>query len=365
MKGPVVVLLGLVIVGAIGASSADARRPVMPAIFVLGDSTLDVGNNNHLPGKDVPRANEPFYGIDFPGGAQATGRFSNGYNIADFVARQLGFERSPLAYLVLKSRNYLIPSALKRGVSYASAGSGILDSTNAGKNIPLSKQVSYFASTKAEMEAVWGSHKVTKLLASSFFLLGFGSNDLFQSRPKSQADVAALYATLVSNYSAAITDLYGMGARKFGIISPGPVGCVPRVRLLNATGACNDGMNRLTVGLAAAFKSGLATTLSPTRLPGLTYSLADSFAGTRANFDNPQAAGFMNADSACCGSGKLGAEGECMRNATVCSDRDAYAFFDNVHPSQRAAELGAQALFVDGPTQITTPISFKELAHQR
>ena len=45
------------------------------------------------------------------------------------AARQLGFERSPLAYLVLKSRNYLIPSALTRGVSYASAGAGILDST--------------------------------------------------------------------------------------------------------------------------------------------------------------------------------------------------------------------------------------------
>jgi hypothetical protein len=45
------------------------------------------------------------------------------------AAKNLGFTRSPLAYLVLKSRNYLIPSALTRGVSYASAGAGILDST--------------------------------------------------------------------------------------------------------------------------------------------------------------------------------------------------------------------------------------------
>ncbi|KAI4966090.1 hypothetical protein ZWY2020_046595 [Hordeum vulgare] len=305
MKGLVVVLLGLALVSAIGASPA--RRPVVPAMFVLGDSTLDVGNNNHLPGKDVPRANEPFYGIDFPGGARATGRFSNGYNIADFVAMHLGFERSPLAYLVLKSRNYLIPSALTRGVSYASAGSGILDSTNAGKNIPLSKQVQYFASTKAEMEVVWGRRKVSKHITNSFFLLGTGSNDLFQTKPKSQADVAALYATLVSNYSAASTDLYRMGARKFGIINTGPVG----------------------------------------------------------QLRQPQASVFKNADSACCGSGRLGAEGKCMRNATLCSDRDAYAFFDNVHPSQRAAELSAQALFVDGPTKITAPISFKELAEKR
>ena len=51
------------------------------------------------------------------------------YTINLITAKNLGFNRSPVAYLALKSRNYLIPSALTRGVSYASAGAGILDST--------------------------------------------------------------------------------------------------------------------------------------------------------------------------------------------------------------------------------------------
>ncbi|XP_047094948.1 GDSL esterase/lipase At5g55050-like [Lolium rigidum] len=356
MKG--LVLLGLAVVAL--AAGAGVAQPVVPAVFVLGDSTLDVGNNNYLPGEDVPRANVPFYGIDFPSGAKPTGRFSNGYNIADYIAKNLGFERSPLAYLVLKSRNYLIPSALTRGVSYASAGAGILDSTNAGNNIPLSKQVLYFASTKAEMEAAWGTRKVSMLLAKSFFLLGIGSNDLFQTNPKSPAEVAALYATLVSNYSTAITDLYGLGARKFGIINVGPVGCVPRVRILNVTGACNDALNLYAAGLAAAVKSAL-TTLAP-KLPGFAYSLADSFAASQAIFSNPQSVGFMSSDSACCGSGRLGAEGPCIKNATLCGNRDTYFFWDSVHSTQRAAELGADGVF-NGPDQLTTPISFKQLAY--
>ncbi|CAM0908931.1 unnamed protein product [Alopecurus aequalis] len=282
MKGGVVLLFGLVValVGGVGAEQ------LVPAVFVLGDSTLDVGNNNHLPGQDVPKANVPFYGVDFPGGPRPTGRFSNGYNIADFIAKNLGFERSPLAYLELKSRNYIIPSALTRGVSYASAGAGILDSTNAGNNIPLTKQVGYFALTKAEMEDAWGTSKVSTLLANSFFLLGIGSNDLFQTNPKTQDDVAAIYTTLVSNYSIAITELYKMGARKFGIINVGPVGCVPVIRVLNATGACNEALNLYATGFAAVVKSGLAA-LAP-KLPGFSYSLADSFAATQAIFSNPQ-----------------------------------------------------------------------------
>jgi hypothetical protein len=76
---------------------------------------------------------------------------------------------------------------------------------NAGNNIPLSKQVHYFALTKAEMEAVAGSRKVADILANSFFLLSIGGNDMFQTKPKNQDDVMALYATLISNYSAAIT----------------------------------------------------------------------------------------------------------------------------------------------------------------
>ena len=55
-----------------------------PAMFVFGSSIVDVGNNNYLPGPGVARANRPFNGIDFPGSIP-TGRFSNGYNTADYI----------------------------------------------------------------------------------------------------------------------------------------------------------------------------------------------------------------------------------------------------------------------------------------
>ncbi|KAJ1260805.1 hypothetical protein BS78_10G260400 [Paspalum vaginatum] len=364
--GMKVLVLSLAVVAVAGIRPSKLVRQV-PAMYVLGDSTLDVGNNNYLPGKDVPRADKPFYGVDLPGSGRPTGRFSNGYNTADFVAKTLGFDKSPLAYLVLKAHNKLIPSAITRGVSFASAGAGILDSTNAGNNIPLSQQVRLFASTKAEMDAKLGPGAVSHLLSQSFFLLGVGSNDFFalataqaqQNKTATQSDVAAFYGSLLSNYSATITELYELGARKLGVINVGPVGCVPRVRVLNATGACSDAMNQLAVGFNGALRSLLAG-LAP-KLPGLAYSLADSSALTQATLANPLALGFASTDSACCGGGRLGAQGDCTPAAALCADRDAYLFWDSVHPSQRAAFLGAQAYY-DGPAQYTTPISFKQLA---
>ncbi|TVU07554.1 hypothetical protein EJB05_40915, partial [Eragrostis curvula] len=341
---------------------------IVPAIYVFGDSTLDVGNNNYLPGKDVPRANKPYYGVDFPG-SKPTGRFSNGYNMADFIAKTLGFERSPMAYLALKAHNFLIPRAFIRGVSYASAGAGILDSTNAGNNIPLSKQVSYFQATKAEMESKVGPHVVRDLLSKSFFLVGVGSNDLFafttalakQNKSGTQSDAAALLGSLISNYSTTITELYKLGARKFGIINVGPVGCIPRVRVLSPTGGCSGGLNQLAVGLDGALKSLLAG-LAP-KLPGMAYSIADSYNLTQATLGDPMAAGFASSDSACCGSGRLGAQGECSDpTATLCPNRNRYIFWDSIHTTQRAAMIGART-FYDGPPSFTTPINFKTLAH--
>ncbi|PON33666.1 SGNH hydrolase-type esterase domain containing protein [Parasponia andersonii] len=37
----------------------------VPAIFILGDSTADVGTNNFLPGSNA-RADFPHNGVDFP-----------------------------------------------------------------------------------------------------------------------------------------------------------------------------------------------------------------------------------------------------------------------------------------------------------
>ncbi|OEL18098.1 GDSL esterase/lipase [Dichanthelium oligosanthes] len=319
------------------------------AIYVFGDSTLDVGNNNYLPGKNVPRPDRPFYGIDMPGSGKPNGRFSNGYNTADFVAKIMGFMSSPPPYLSLApSSDNLVLTAMDTGVSYASSGAGILDST-----------VQYFNATWSKMVASKGFGAVSTLLSRSVFLIGLGGNDLsaFANTQQAQSDVAAFYRILISNYKATITDLYTMGARKYAVINVGLSGCLPVARVLDPTGACSTTRNKLAAGFNDALRSLLAG-LAP-RLPGLVYSLADSYGIMVDIFADPQASGFTDVSSACCGTGRLGAGG-CSPTSTLCANHGQHYFWDGIHPSQRAASLRVQA-FYDGPAMYTTPINFKQL----
>ncbi|TVU11170.1 hypothetical protein EJB05_44751 [Eragrostis curvula] len=340
-----------------------------PAIYVFGDSTLDIGNNDYLPGPDVPRANKRFYGVDFPGSVP-TGRFSNGYNIADFIAMNMGFTRSPPPYLSLAQRTgLLVRSSLSTGVSYASAGAGILDSTHAGTNIPLSKQVKYFGATKSHMVAKRGSGAVNHLLSKSVFLISVGSNDLFVFAESSQNkldavhesdDVAALYSSLISNYSATINELYALGARRFAIINVGMLGCVPAARLFAANASCLDSLNKLASDFDDALQSMIAGVAA--KLPGLAYSLADFYGFTETVFSDPGAVGYTDISGACCGAGELSAEEDCLPTSTLCANRDQHAFWDRVHPSQHAANLTAMNFYHSRPGRWTMPTDFKGLA---
>lgn len=61
-----------------------ANDAALPTIFILRDSTADVGTNSFIPDSQA-RADFPQSGVDFPHG-RPTGRFSNGFNIAGYLS---------------------------------------------------------------------------------------------------------------------------------------------------------------------------------------------------------------------------------------------------------------------------------------
>lgn len=61
-------------------SSQEASKPLVPALFIFGDSLADPGNNNHLA--SLAKANFPPYGNHFDT-QKPTGRFCNGRTALD------------------------------------------------------------------------------------------------------------------------------------------------------------------------------------------------------------------------------------------------------------------------------------------
>ncbi|KAK3152759.1 hypothetical protein QOZ80_2BG0163200 [Eleusine coracana subsp. coracana] len=339
-------------------AKAPMPPPLLPAIFVFGDGALDVGNNNDLPEGDemgdAPRATRPYYGIDSPN-SQPTGRFSNGYNIADFIAKALGFAMSPPAYASLPVPS---PTTMQRftGVNYASAYAGLRESTNAQMTISLSDQVKNFAATRSQLEALLGGREpLNNLLSESLFLIGVGTMDLlpccnfYLTFPLK--DNKTEVQRLIELYESTLATLHGMGARKFGVINVGPLGRLPSVHMSRHSE--DPSIDRRATEFNA--KLGLLLSNLTTKLNGFRYSFADFYGFTNATFANPSGFGFLNTKYACC-------TDPCSPDMYVapCDSRSEYWFWDNWYTTEKASKLAAAA-FCSG-NAFAMPVNIKELA---
>lgn len=73
----------VVIVSTVAKNGGVQAQPLVPAVISFGDSTIDVGNNNYLPGA-VFKADYAPYGVNFVR-HQHTGRFSDGKIVTDIT----------------------------------------------------------------------------------------------------------------------------------------------------------------------------------------------------------------------------------------------------------------------------------------
>ncbi|TKW38376.1 hypothetical protein SEVIR_1G109500v4 [Setaria viridis] len=358
----------LVAIAAEAASVAAGAK--VPAMYVFGDSTADVGNNDYLPWS-IARADFPHNGVDFPGG-KPTGRFSNGLIGVDFIAIAMGFSRSPPPYLSLlanaanssseMTRNMTMAAAAAyaTGANFASGGSGLLDST--GSTISMTQQIEYFSDLKDQMSTRLSAGRVSALLSKSIFLISAGANDAFdfflQNRSPDSTAIQQFSEAMISTYDSHVKTLYNLGARKFAVINVPLIGCCPYLRSQNPTGECVEPLNQLAKSLNDGIRD-LFSNLS-SEMHGMKYSIASAYELVSSLIKKPHAAGLEEVKSACCGDGRFNAERGCTPSSSCCSDRSKYLFWDLLHPTQATSKFAGHA-FYDGPAQFISPISIKQL----
>ncbi|KAK4278444.1 hypothetical protein QN277_016289 [Acacia crassicarpa] len=333
------------------------------ALYVFGDSLVDVGNNNYLK-LSIAKANHFPYGVDFPS-KKATGRFSNGKNAADFIAEGLGLPSSP-PYLSLvseakNSKNNNV--SIVGGASFASAGAGIFDGSDERyrQSIPLTKQVDYYVEGQNEMAKQMATSALQQHLSTSIFAVVIGSNDLFgyfdsstlrrKSTPQQYVD------SMVFSLKVQLQRIYDNGGRKFAVAGVGALGCCPTYRLKNKT-ECEAEINNWAVQYNEGLKSLLKEWQSQNK--GLSYSFFDTFAANNDLILNPSSHGFSEIKAACCGLGELKARVPCLPLTSFCSNRNDHVFWDQFHPTEAASRIFADKIF-NGPSQYTSPITMKQL----
>ncbi|GFZ08086.1 GDSL-like Lipase/Acylhydrolase superfamily protein [Actinidia rufa] len=334
---------------AISGGEAEESSTLVPAILTFGDSAVDVGNNDYLP--TIFKANYPPYGRDFTN-HKPTGRFCNGKLATDITAETLGFTTYPPAYLSPQAsgKNLLI------GANFASAASGFDDKPAILNHaIPLSQQLQYYKEYQAKLAKVAGNKKAASIIKDGLYILSAGSSDFVQNyyvnpllNKVYTPDQYSSY--LVGIFSSFVKDLYKLGARRIGVTSLPPLGCLPAAITLFGyhKSGCVSRINTDAQGFNKKIKSA-ATTLQK-QLPGLKIAVFDIFKPLYDVVRTPSKYGFTEAMKGCCGTGTVETTSLLCnpKSPGTCSNATKYVFWDSVHPSEAANKVLADSLIIQG-----------------
>ncbi|KAL6610360.1 hypothetical protein ACP70R_040329 [Stipagrostis hirtigluma subsp. patula] len=311
--------------------AAHAKQHGIPAVFAFGDSTLDPGNNNRLVGTLV-RADHAPYGRDFPGGA-ATGRFSDGKLITDYIVESLGIKDLLPAY------DTAGVDEASTGVSFASGGSGLDEMTARNALVTsFAQQITNFQGLLLEM----GKPKAAEIANKSLYVLSAGTNDvtmyyLLPLRAGQYPTIDSYNEYLIGRFEYYMQNLYKLGARNFMVAGLPPVGCLPVQKSLHAMqpplgSGCIADQNAAAERYNAALQLMLAKFEASTA--GVKVAYVDVYGPLKDMATNPQKYGFTETNLGCCGTGLLEMGALCTSVLPQCRSPEQYMFFDSVHPTQ-------------------------------
>lgn len=312
------------------------QNETVPALVVFGDSIVDAGNNNNL--QSLIKCNFPPYGQNFDGGVP-TGRFCNGKVPSDLLAEELGIKGIVPAYL----DPTLQPQDLITGVTFASGGTGYDPLTpKLASVISMSDQLDYFKEYIEKLKGLVGEERTNFILAKSVFLVVAGSDDIANTyfvlrARKLQYDVPAYTDLMVNSASDFFQKLYEMGARRIGVFSTPPIGCVPSQRTL-AGGIERECAADYNVA-SRLFNKKLIAVLDSlqTSLPDGRFVYIDIYNPLLELIENPKKLGFEIANKGCCGTGNIEVAVLCNKfSPSTCTDTSKYVFWDSYHPTEEA-----------------------------
>ncbi|XP_020088379.1 GDSL esterase/lipase 7-like [Ananas comosus] len=342
-------------------SPAAAASPLAPALFVLGDSTVDCGTNNFLG--TLARADRAPYGRDFDT-HRPTGRFSNGRIIVDYLALRLGLPFVP-PYLGQSGK----VEDMIYGVNYASAAAGILfaSGSDLGMHVSLTQQIQQVTDTSEQLALSLGEEAAADLFRRSVFYVSIGSNDFIHYYLRNTSSVQSLYLPwefnqlLVNTVKQELKNLYNTNVRKFIVMGLAPIGCTPHYlwQYGSINGECINEINNLVVEFNYAMRY-MVQQLS-SELPDAMVTFCDAFEGSMDILKNRDRYGFQTTTDACCGLGKYGGLIMCLVPEMACSNASNHVWWDEFHPTDAVNRIIADNVWSGEHATMCYPMNLQEM----
>ncbi|XP_019099255.1 PREDICTED: GDSL esterase/lipase At1g28580-like isoform X1 [Camelina sativa] len=341
--------------------SSETKCREFKSIISFGDSVADTGNflglsdRNNLPHFAFPPYGETFF-------HHATGRFSNGRLIIDFIAEFLSLPLVPPFY---GSQN----ANFEKGVNFAVAGATALEHSFLEErgidffntNVSLAVQLSSF---KASLPNFCGSPSdCTDMMENALILMGeIGLNDYFYLFfvGKSLQEVKELIPLVITTISSAITELISMGGKTFLVPGQFPMGCLVAYLTLYQTSnieeydpltGCLTWLNKFGENHDAQLRAELNRIQK--LYPHVNIIYVDYYNALLRFYQEPAKFGFMDRPlPACCGVGgpyNYTSVTQCGTDVVEgCSDPSKYVAWDGVHMTEAAYRLMSEGI-LKGP----------------
>ncbi|KAF2313461.1 hypothetical protein GH714_011112 [Hevea brasiliensis] len=318
---------------------------LVPALFIIGDSSVDCGTNNYLG--TFARADRPPYGRDFDT-HKPTGRFSNGRISVDYLALRLGLPFVPSYLGQMGTVEDMI-----HGVNYASAGAGIIFSSGSelGQRISFTQQIQQFSDTLQSFILGLGEDTAYDLISNSIFYISIGINDYIHYYLRNVSNVQNLYLPwsfsqfLASTVRHEIKNLYHMSARKVVVMGLAPIGCAPHYlwRHNSKNGECITEINDMIMEYNFFMRymiEELGQELPDAKLTSVTC---------------------FNVTTDACGLGKYKGWIMCIGPEMACKNASNHIWWDQYHPTDGVNAILADNVWNGLHAKMCYPMNLKDM----
>ncbi|XP_024366401.2 GDSL esterase/lipase At5g22810 [Physcomitrium patens] len=333
----------------------DNYRQYTAGVVIFGDSTVDVGNNNHLV--TVVKSNFKPYGRSFQGG-KSTGRFCDGKITSDRITEIIGYPYG-LPYLSPEAHG----PAILTGINFASSASGWYDGTARNFNVKgLTDQFVWYKNWKAEVLSLVGPEKGNFIISTSLYIFSTGANDWVNNyylnpvlMKKYNTDEYITF--LIGLARGYIQELYDLGGRNIAVLGLPPLGCLPSQITLHGKGnqGCVEDYNAVSRKFNDQLKNVINNELKP-KFSGGRLIYIDIYTTLYAIRTNSSAYGITEVRTGCCGTGVIETAIACNQASIgTCEDANSYLWWDSFHPTEHAYNILADDLFNQAEATLRGP----------